>query len=192
MLLHRRYDNSPLLFVFKWTLYELCICILRYDFNQSDSLFQMSTVFWSWWKSFWCCVFVSLGHDLKVKTLEISGSWIEVTIWLVCIIGTEHDQLWGVIKLSICNSVNRCLTSFRMWIHFFLSLFSYFIWGHLRGEGRGQRGERGRGDCSWGEEGGGPKEETPSGRNWNHGGTNEHESFLRNEVQQTLFYTGKL
>ena len=36
-------DNSPLLFVFKRTLYELCICILHHDFNQSESVFQMKS-----------------------------------------------------------------------------------------------------------------------------------------------------
>ena len=38
-LSHRWSGNSPLLIVFKWTLYELCICILRHDFYQSDSVF---------------------------------------------------------------------------------------------------------------------------------------------------------
>ena len=51
-------------------------------------------------------VFLShLGHvvysDQKVKTSEISAGWKEVTIWLVNIISTEHDQLWGVIRSSM-------------------------------------------------------------------------------------------
>lgn len=33
-LLCRRSDNSPWLIMFRWTSYELCICILRQDFNQ--------------------------------------------------------------------------------------------------------------------------------------------------------------
>ena len=53
-LLHRGSDNSPLLIVFKWTLYELCICILRHDFDQSDNVFktQCSINFWRLQKSF--------------------------------------------------------------------------------------------------------------------------------------------
>ena len=38
-LSHKRSDNFHLLIVFKWTLYELCICILRHDFDQLDSVF---------------------------------------------------------------------------------------------------------------------------------------------------------
>ena len=40
-LSHRGSDNSPLLILFNWTLNELCICILRHDFDQSDNVFQM-------------------------------------------------------------------------------------------------------------------------------------------------------
>ena len=38
-LSHKGSDNSRLLIVFKWTLYEHCICLLHHDFYHSDSVF---------------------------------------------------------------------------------------------------------------------------------------------------------
>ena len=90
------FNNSPLQMVFKWTLYGLCICILRHDFDHLDSVFYIVQYF-SWgWKKFCCYVLVSLRacslHRSRVQTFRNIFSRIEVTIWLVNIINTEHDQ----------------------------------------------------------------------------------------------------
>ena len=90
------FNNSPLQMVFKWTLYGLCICILRHDFDHLDSVFYIVQYF-SWgWKRFCCYVLVSLRacslHRSRVQTFRNIFSRIEVTIWLVNIINTEHDQ----------------------------------------------------------------------------------------------------
>ena len=38
---------------------ELCICIMRHDFDQSDACFKWNAIFWRWWKLFCCYVFMS-------------------------------------------------------------------------------------------------------------------------------------
>ena len=83
-LSHRGSDNTPLLIdiVFKWTLNELCICILRQNFDQSGSVF------------FKCnAVFLKMT---KVDRLAYFQSH-ESNDWLVDVISTE----WGVIRSSV-------------------------------------------------------------------------------------------
>ena len=71
---------------------ELCICILRHEFKQSDSMFQMKCSILKNDESHFVVTFsYHLYSELKVKTSEISGSQIEVMIWLVDIISTEHN-----------------------------------------------------------------------------------------------------
>ena len=98
--MHWGFDNSPLLILFKWTLYELCISILRQDFHKSDSIVQTqcTKVVLLFRFRFISCVY----SDQKTKTF----SRLKVTIWLVNIISTEHDQEWWVMRSSM-RSRNR-------------------------------------------------------------------------------------
>ena len=61
--------------VFKWTLYELCICILRYDFDQSDKVFKTQC---------------SIIED-DVSRLAYFQSH-KNNDWLAYVISSEHDQ----------------------------------------------------------------------------------------------------
>ena len=75
-------------------LLTVFICILRYDFDQSDNVFQEK------------CSLLNFLLLLLPK-----GSWMEDMIWLVNIIITKHDQLWGVIRSSMpLRKINRGLT----------------------------------------------------------------------------------
>ena len=90
------YDNYQILSVFKWTLYELCICILLHDFDQSEGVFQTQNTILKMTK-----VVLLLGFHVTpgmymssthIKGQNVKSSGKEVTIWLVNIIITEHDQ----------------------------------------------------------------------------------------------------
>ena len=52
---HRGSDNSPLLTVFKWTLYEVCSLHTGHDFER---ILNAVHYFWRWWKQ---CFRVTLG-----------------------------------------------------------------------------------------------------------------------------------
>ena len=101
---HRGSDNSPLLIVFKWTLYKIyfgyCVMILT---NQID---------WLWW---WILHFhvTSDMHivftDLKgqnVKTSEILSDTYEISVWLVNEISTNMINN-GELSDPLWHSVNR-------------------------------------------------------------------------------------
>ena len=82
-LSHRGSDNSPLLVVFKWTLYELCICIFRRDLDHSDSVFYTycsvseddeSRVFYVFVSPLACSLLRS-----KVQSFRNSFSYMKIT-----------------------------------------------------------------------------------------------------------------
>ena len=63
-LSHRGSDNSPLLIVFKWTLYELCLCIYYIMISTNQiTYFKRSAVFVKMTKSL-SLLPVALHHDL--------------------------------------------------------------------------------------------------------------------------------
>ena len=102
-LSHRGSDNSSLLIVFMWIFYELCICILHHDFDQS-AYFKHSAAFWSWWKSFSCHLILVAYSDQKVKMSEISAPGMEVRIWMINLISTEPLSSNGELSDPLCYS----------------------------------------------------------------------------------------
>ena len=86
------------------TLYDLCICISHHDFYQSESVFLMQCSIFEDEEN--CCVVKFSCHlcsllRSKGQSFRNTFSCIKVTIWLVNIINTEHNKLWGVIRSSL-------------------------------------------------------------------------------------------
>ena len=101
-LSHRGSDNSPLLIVFKWTLYELCLCIY-YIMILTNQIpyFKRSAVFLKMTKSF-SLLSIILHHDFdQSNAVHYFWRWQNCLAyfqlhksndWLVSITSTEHDQ----------------------------------------------------------------------------------------------------
>ena len=64
-LLHRGSDNSPLLILFKWTLYELCCLHAASGFRPiRQHILNALQYFLRWWKSFCWYLFMSPHFSL--------------------------------------------------------------------------------------------------------------------------------
>ena len=84
--------------------------------NQT-AYFKHSALFWRRWMPLCCYVFVSLRAcsllRSKGKNFGNTFNCVKVTIWLVNLISTEHDQLLELSD-SLCNSVNSGLNLVRL------------------------------------------------------------------------------
>ena len=99
-------------------LYELCICILCHDFNQSDSVFYMhGFIFLRWWKSFFCYIFMSIrGYSLlwsKCQSFRNTFSCIKVRFeWSISLALNMISN--GESSDPLCDSDNRGVTLVRL------------------------------------------------------------------------------
>ena len=106
--LYFRYRIEDLISPHKWSLYELCISLLRFDFDQSDSVYQMQCSILNMMKVVLLLRFrvsVNRGMTLiRLRYMPISTLWKRrfqklISIWLL--IFEPIWLLWGYAHTHI-------------------------------------------------------------------------------------------